>query len=198
MMSLSRRMRAKLFASYLPLPDLGPADAVAGSAGLVPLSWDASHDQWGRRPDPEPLRETEFAAYDCAGHAGMDRRAYGRRSHPHTNSGDPKTVFSFIKGKRLFHCRLQGSAAYFKRIGICSCVSRFCLPTAAALCRCRRRRGSCTRTPNSIRSASTGLKPNANCNDSGEVAHARYPAYPIGAMARGCQPGLRVYRLCFR
>ena len=71
---------SEVFASYLPYRTWDPRP-VAGSAGLVPTSWDASHDQWGADPDPEPFRQTEFAAHDGAGHAGLDGRAHGRRSN---------------------------------------------------------------------------------------------------------------------
>ena len=37
---------SEVFASYLPYRTWDPRP-VAGSAGLVPTSWDAAHDQWG-------------------------------------------------------------------------------------------------------------------------------------------------------
>jgi hypothetical protein len=37
---------SEVFASYLPYRTRDPRP-VAGSAGLIPKSWDAAHDQWG-------------------------------------------------------------------------------------------------------------------------------------------------------
>src|SRR5262249_41134010 len=37
---------SEVFASYLPYRTWDPRP-VAGSSGLVPTTWDASHDQWG-------------------------------------------------------------------------------------------------------------------------------------------------------
>ena len=56
---------SEVFASYLPYRTWDPRP-VAGSAGLVPTSWDASHGPVGRDPDAEPVCETEFAAHDGA------------------------------------------------------------------------------------------------------------------------------------
>ena len=59
---------SEVFASYLPYRTWD-ARPVAGSAGLVPTTWDGSHDQWGavqmqwpRRPDHYPVRAAQAPA----------------------------------------------------------------------------------------------------------------------------------------
>jgi len=51
----------------------------------------------GRNSDAEPLYQIEFAPHDGAGHAGLDRGAHDRRGTSRTNSGEPKSVFDFLK-----------------------------------------------------------------------------------------------------
>src|ERR1700736_6080316 len=82
---------SEVFASYLPYRTWDPRP-VAGSAGLVPKSWDAAHDG--------------------AGYAGMDRGAHDRRgrvAHKLQRSENPARL---SQGAGFFRRRIQGPAAY--------------------------------------------------------------------------------------
>ena len=68
----------QVFAGYLPYRTWDPRP-VAGSAGLEPLTWDASSESLGRHATAEPVRAPVPSPDDAAGHAGLDRRADGRR-----------------------------------------------------------------------------------------------------------------------
>ena len=88
---------SEVFASYLPYRTWDPRP-VAGSAGLVPKSWDAAQDQWGavqiqnRFPKLNSRRMTalDMQAWTAARMIG---EAVSR-----VNSSDRKTVFDFLKG----------------------------------------------------------------------------------------------------
>jgi ABC transporter substrate binding protein (PQQ-dependent alcohol dehydrogenase system) len=89
---------SEVFASYLPYRTWDPRP-VAGSAGLVPTSWDASHDQWGA-----VQIQNRFVRLNSRHMTALDMQAWTAarmvgEATSRTNSGDPKTVFSFIKGK---------------------------------------------------------------------------------------------------
>ena len=101
---------SEVFAAYLPYRTWDPRP-VAGSAGLVPTSWDAVARPVGRGPDAEPLHETEFAAHDGAGHAGLDRGAHDRRSHLAHQFRRSEDRVRLHQGNGLLRRRLQGPAA---------------------------------------------------------------------------------------
>jgi ABC transporter substrate binding protein (PQQ-dependent alcohol dehydrogenase system) len=89
---------SEVFGSYLPYRTWDPRP-VAGSAGLVPTSWDASHDQWGA-----VQIQNRFVRLNSRHMTALDMQAWTAarivgEATSRTNSGDPKTVFSFIKGK---------------------------------------------------------------------------------------------------
>ena len=89
---------SEVFASYLPYRTWDPRP-VAGSAGLVPTSWDASHDQWGA-----VQIQNRFVRLNSRHMTALDMQAWTAarmvgEATSRTNSGDPKAVFSFIKGK---------------------------------------------------------------------------------------------------
>lgn len=88
---------SEVFASYLPYRTWD-ARPVAGSAGLVPTSWDAAHDQWGAIQI-----QNRFVKLNSRHMTALDMQAWtaGRmvgEAASRTNSNDPKTVFNFIKG----------------------------------------------------------------------------------------------------
>ncbi len=98
---------SEVFASYLPYRTWDPRP-VAGSAGLVPTSWDASHDQWGAIQIQNrfvKLNSRHMTALDMQSWtaARMIGEAVSR-----TNSGDPKIVFGFIKGKDFSVAAFKG------------------------------------------------------------------------------------------
>jgi ABC transporter substrate binding protein (PQQ-dependent alcohol dehydrogenase system) len=88
---------SEVFASYLPYRtwDSRP---VAGSAGLVPKSWDAAQDQWGA-----VQMQNRFLKLNARRMTALDMQAWtaGRmigEAVSRTNSSDPKTLLDFLKG----------------------------------------------------------------------------------------------------
>ncbi|MGZ3291928.1 MAG: ABC transporter substrate-binding protein [Xanthobacteraceae bacterium] len=86
-----------VFAAYLPYRTWDPRP-VAGSAGLIPTSWDASHDQWGAVQMQErfmKLFSRSMSARDMQ--AWSAARMIGE-SASRTRSNDVKAMFDFLKG----------------------------------------------------------------------------------------------------
>jgi ABC transporter substrate binding protein (PQQ-dependent alcohol dehydrogenase system) len=87
----------EVFASYLPYRTWDPRP-VAGSAGLVPKSWDAAHDQWGAVQIQNrflKLNSRRMTALDMQ--AWTAARVIGE-AVSRVNSSDRKTVLDFLKG----------------------------------------------------------------------------------------------------
>jgi ABC transporter substrate binding protein (PQQ-dependent alcohol dehydrogenase system) len=98
---------SEVFAGYLPYRTWDPRP-VAGSAGLVPTSWDASHDQWGAIQIQNrflKLNSRHMTALDMQ--AWTAARMIGE-AISRTNSGDPRIVFGFIKGKEFSIAAFKG------------------------------------------------------------------------------------------
>ena len=88
---------SEVFALYLPYRTWDPRP-VAGSAGLVPTSWDAAHDQWGAVQLQNrfiKLASRRMTALDMQ--AWTAARMIGEAA-ARTNSADPKAQLGFIKG----------------------------------------------------------------------------------------------------
>src|SRR3954467_7748984 len=88
---------SEVFAAYLPYRTWDPRP-VAGSAGLVPTSWDAAQDQWGA-----VQMQNRFMKFNSRHMTALDMQAWTQvrmlgEATSRTNSGDPKTVFNFVKG----------------------------------------------------------------------------------------------------
>jgi ABC transporter substrate binding protein (PQQ-dependent alcohol dehydrogenase system) len=85
-----------VFAPYLPYRTWDPRP-VAGSAGLMPTSWDASHDQWGavqlqerfNKRFSRPMTARDMQAWSAARMIG--------ESASRTRSTDAKAMFDFLK-----------------------------------------------------------------------------------------------------
>ncbi len=87
---------SEVFAPYLPYRTWDPRP-VAGSAGLMPTSWDAAHDQWGA-----VQIQNRFVKLNSRHMTALDMQAWTAvrmvgEAASRTNSGDPKAVFDFIK-----------------------------------------------------------------------------------------------------
>lgn len=85
-----------VFAAYLPYRTTD-ARPVAGSAGLVPTSWDASHDQWGALQMQSRFTQ-RFARHMSA----RDMQAWSAvrmigEAGSRTRSNDPAKVLPFLK-----------------------------------------------------------------------------------------------------
>ena len=106
---------SEVFASYLPYRTWDPRP-VAGSAGLVPTSWDAAHDQWGAIQ-----MQNRFFKLNSRRMTALDMQAWTAvrmigEATSRTNSGDPKAVFDFLKGPDFSDRGVQGPAADAARL----------------------------------------------------------------------------------
>ncbi len=88
---------SEVFASYLPYRTRDPRP-VAGSAGLVPKSWDPAHDQWGASQLQNrfmQLFSRRMTARDMQ--AWSAARMIGEAA-ARVGSGDPHTILAYMKG----------------------------------------------------------------------------------------------------
>ncbi len=88
---------SQVFASYLPYRTWDPRP-VAGSAGLVPTSWDAAQDQWGAIQ-----LQNRFIKLNSRHMTALDMQAWTAarmigEAASRTNSSDTRQLFDFIKG----------------------------------------------------------------------------------------------------
>jgi ABC transporter substrate binding protein (PQQ-dependent alcohol dehydrogenase system) len=88
---------SEVFASYLPYRTWDPRP-VAGSAGLIPKSWDANQDQWGA-----VQMQNRFLKLNSRHMTALDMQAWTAarmigEATSRVNSGDTKTVVDFLKG----------------------------------------------------------------------------------------------------
>jgi ABC transporter substrate binding protein (PQQ-dependent alcohol dehydrogenase system) len=88
---------SEVFASYLPYRTWDPRP-VAGSAGLVPTSWDAAQDQWGAIQ-----MQNRFLKLNSRRMTALDMQAWTAarmigEAAARSNSGEAKKVFDFLKG----------------------------------------------------------------------------------------------------
>jgi ABC transporter substrate binding protein (PQQ-dependent alcohol dehydrogenase system) len=99
---------SEVFASYLPYRTWDPRP-VAGSAGLVPTSWDAAQDQWGAIQIQNrfvKLNSRRMTALDMQ--AWTATRMIGEAAS-RTNSGDPKKLLAFLKGPDFSVAAFKGT-----------------------------------------------------------------------------------------
>jgi ABC transporter substrate binding protein (PQQ-dependent alcohol dehydrogenase system) len=88
---------SEVFGAYLPFRTWDPRP-VAGSAGLVPTSWDAAHDQWGATQ-----LQNRFLKLNSRHMTALDMQAWTAarmigEAASRVNSGDPKAILNFLKG----------------------------------------------------------------------------------------------------
>jgi ABC transporter substrate binding protein (PQQ-dependent alcohol dehydrogenase system) len=88
---------SEVFASYLPYRTWD-ARPVAGSAGLVPTSWDAAQDQWG-----STQLQNRFLKLNSRHMTALDMQAWTAvrmigEAASRTSSGDAKSILNFLKG----------------------------------------------------------------------------------------------------
>jgi ABC transporter substrate binding protein (PQQ-dependent alcohol dehydrogenase system) len=98
---------SEVFASYLPYRTWDPRP-VAGSAGLVPTSWHAAHDQWGATQI-----QSRFIKLNSRHMTALDMQAWTAarmigEAVSRTNSADAKTIFTFIKSKDFSIAAFKG------------------------------------------------------------------------------------------
>jgi ABC transporter substrate binding protein (PQQ-dependent alcohol dehydrogenase system) len=88
---------SEVFASYLPYRTREPRP-VAGSAGLIPKSWHAAHDQWGANQLQSRFLQMfsrRMTALD--GQAWMAARMIGEAAS-RVGSADPKAISAYLAG----------------------------------------------------------------------------------------------------
>jgi ABC transporter substrate binding protein (PQQ-dependent alcohol dehydrogenase system) len=88
---------SEVFAAYLPYRTWDPRP-VAGSAGLVPKSWDAAHEQWGAIQ-----MQNRFLKLNSRRMTALDMQAWTAarmigEAVSRVNSSDRKKVLEFLKG----------------------------------------------------------------------------------------------------
>jgi ABC transporter substrate binding protein (PQQ-dependent alcohol dehydrogenase system) len=88
---------SEVFASYLPYRTWDPRP-VAGSAGLMPTSWDAAQDQWGA-----VQMQNRFFKLNSRHMTALDMQAWTAarmigEAVARANSHDTKALFDFLKG----------------------------------------------------------------------------------------------------
>lgn len=99
---------SEVFAAYLPYRTWDPRP-VAGSAGLVPRSWDAAQDQWGATQ-----MQNRFMKLNSRRMTALDMQAWTAvrmigEGTSRTNSGDVKKVTDFIKGPDFSVAAFKGT-----------------------------------------------------------------------------------------
>jgi ABC transporter substrate binding protein (PQQ-dependent alcohol dehydrogenase system) len=99
---------SEVFANYLPYRTWDPRP-VAGSAGLVPTSWDAAHDQWGA-----VQIQNRFVKLNMRRMTALDMQAWTAArmigdATSRTNSGDSKKVIAFLKSKDFSIAAFKGT-----------------------------------------------------------------------------------------
>lgn len=98
---------SEVFAAYLPYRTWD-ARPVAGSAGLVPTSWDAAQDQWGAIQIQNrfiKLNARRMTALDMQ--AWLATRMIGEAA-ARTRSGDPKAVLAFLRSPEFSIAGFKG------------------------------------------------------------------------------------------
>jgi ABC transporter substrate binding protein (PQQ-dependent alcohol dehydrogenase system) len=99
---------SEVFASYLPYRTWDPRP-VAGSAGLVPTSWDAAQDQWGATQLQNrfvKLASRRMSALDMQ--AWTAARMIGEAAS-RVNSGDAKGISDFLRGPNFSIAAFKGT-----------------------------------------------------------------------------------------
>jgi ABC transporter substrate binding protein (PQQ-dependent alcohol dehydrogenase system) len=98
---------SEVFASYLPYRTWSPRP-VAGSAGLVPKSWDPTHDQWGANQ-----LQNRFIAMFSRRMNALDGQSWSAarmigEAATRTRTGDPKALLAFLKGPEFTLAAFKG------------------------------------------------------------------------------------------
>ncbi|MBR1088540.1 ABC transporter substrate-binding protein [Bradyrhizobium manausense] len=99
---------SEVFAAYLPYRTWDPRP-VAGSAGLMPRSWDAAQDQWGATQ-----MQNRFMKLNARRMTALDMQAWTAvrmigEAASRTNSGDVRKITDFIKGPNFEVAAFKGT-----------------------------------------------------------------------------------------
>ncbi len=88
---------SEVFANYLPYRTWDPRP-VAGSAGLKPMSWDGSHEQWGAIQLQNRFMKLASRRMNARDNdAWVAERVIGEAAF-RTGSNDPKIIYNYLTG----------------------------------------------------------------------------------------------------
>jgi ABC transporter substrate binding protein (PQQ-dependent alcohol dehydrogenase system) len=98
---------SEVFATYLPYRTRD-ARPVAGSAGLIPKSWDAAHDQWGANQ-----LQNRFMQLFSRRMTALDMQAWSAarmigEAAARAASGDAQTMLAYLKGPEFALAAFKG------------------------------------------------------------------------------------------
>jgi ABC transporter substrate binding protein (PQQ-dependent alcohol dehydrogenase system) len=98
---------SEVFASYLPYRTRDPRP-VAGSAGLIPKSWDGAHDQWGANQ-----LQNRFMQLFSRRMTALDMQAWSAarmigEAATRVASGDPQAILAYLKGPEFGLAAFKG------------------------------------------------------------------------------------------
>ena len=188
--------KARCSPSYLPYRTWDPRP-VAGSAGLVPTSWDAAQDQWGAIQMQNRFMKLNSRRMTALRHAGLDGGAHDRRSHIAHQFRRSESGVRLSQGAGFFRRGIQGPAADAARLEPAAS------PADPAGRRTHGRLGfAAGRFPASgLGTRHARRRPARNQmqaeRDDGEIADvASLPAFRNGRVARGRGARFGLHRLC--
>lgn len=98
---------SEVFASYLPYRTWSPRP-VAGSAGLIPKSWDPAHDQWGANQ-----LQNRFMAMFSRRMNALDGQSWAAarmigEAATRTRTAEPNAMLAFLKGPEFTLAAFKG------------------------------------------------------------------------------------------
>ena len=104
---------AQVFAGYLPYHTWDPRP-VAGSAGLMPISWDASHEQWGATQLQNRFTKSFRRPMNMRDHAAwLAVRVIGEAT-TRTGTADPEKLRAFLISPEFSIAAFKGVRLTFR------------------------------------------------------------------------------------
>ena len=171
---------SEVFASYLPYRTWDPRP-VAGSAGLVPKSWDAAHDQWGA-----VQMQNRFVKLNSRRMTALDMQAWTAarmigEAASRVNSGDPKTLLDFLKGPDFSIAAFKGQRLTLRDWNL-QLRQPILLADGRMVVSVSPQEGFLHQFSELDTLGSTGPRPNASCNEDG----ARVDAMSFACCSERC------------
>ncbi len=104
----------EVFATYLPYRTWTPRP-VAGSAGLVPVSWHASHEQWGAKQIQNRFVKATGRRMNAKDMQAWTAVRIIGEAATRTNSGDASQIAAFIKAPDFSIAAFKGQRVTFRQ-----------------------------------------------------------------------------------
>ncbi|HMA73775.1 MAG TPA: ABC transporter substrate-binding protein [Xanthobacteraceae bacterium] len=98
---------SEVFAAYLPYRTREPRP-VAGSAGLVPKSWDPAHDQWGANQLQNRFMQSFSRRMNALDMQTWSAARMIGEAAARVASGDPQAIFTYMKGPEFALAAFKG------------------------------------------------------------------------------------------